>query len=262
MKKLLLFTFIIILSSFGEITAWGKIGHRTVGEIAERHLKPEVKEKVYELLDGESLASVSTWADEIRSNPEFDKYSTWHYVNLPLDKDYDDVSHIGPNVVKMINTAIPILESPMAEKSVKQFWLKYLVHMVGDVHQPLHTGREEDWGGNKIDVYFKGRKDAESLTNLHDLWDAGLIDDFKMSHSDLSTHLINKYGSMPVEQRKAKDWANESHQFVPKIYETKEGSYLSYDYVYENFPIVEQRLYEAGIRLANLLNNIFSEQVN
>ena len=67
---------------------------------------------------------------------------------------------------------------------------------------------------------------------------------------------------MPVEQRNAKDWANESHQFVPKIYETKEGSYLSYDYVYENFPIVEQRLYEAGIRLANLLNNIFSEQVN
>jgi hypothetical protein len=166
MKKLLLVLSVLLLSS------WGKIGHRTVGEIAQRQLSFTAEQKINEILDGQSLAVASTWADEMRSNPEFDKYSTWHYVNLPLDKEYGDVEHLGPNVVKMINTAIPILQSPMADKKTKQFWLKYLVHMVGDVHQPLHTGREEDWGGNKINVYFKGRKDAEGLTNLHDLWDA------------------------------------------------------------------------------------------
>ena len=260
MKKL--FLLLLILPLFGFTPEWGKVGHRTVGEIAQRHLTPEATSAVFELLDGESLSSASTWADEMRSNPDFDIYSNWHYVNLPLDKNYGEVEHKDKNVVKMINAAIPILKSPMADKSVKQFWLKYLIHMVGDIHQPLHTGREEDWGGNKIKVYFKGRKGSENETNLHDLWDAGLIDDFKMSHSDFSTHLINKYNKVSVEQKTAEEWADESHQFVPKIYETKEGSYLSYDYVYENFPIVEQRLYEAGIRLANLLNEIFSEQNN
>lgn len=253
MKKLLLVLSVLLLSS------WGKIGHRTVGEIAQRQLSFTAEQKINEILDGQSLAVASTWADEMRSNPEFDKYSTWHYVNLPLDKEYGDVEHLGPNVVKMINTAIPILESPMAEKSVKQFWLKYLVHMVGDVHQPLHTGREEDWGGNKINVYFKGRKDAEGLTNLHDLWDAGLIDDYKMSYTEYATKLQNQFKDTIVEQGVPEDWANESHEYVSKIYETKDGSYLSYDYVYENLPIVDERLYLAGIRLGNLLNDIFGE---
>ena len=253
MKKLLLVLSVLLLSS------WGKIGHRTVGEIAQRQLSFTAEQKINEILDGQSLAVASTWADEMRSNPEFDKYSTWHYVNLPLDKEYDDVEHLGPNVVKMINTAIPILQSPMADKKTKQFWLKYLVHMVGDVHQPLHTGREEDWGGNKINVYFKGRKDAEGLTNLHDLWDAGLIDDYKMSYTEYATKLQNQFKDTIVEQGVPEDWANESHEYVSKIYETKDGSYLSYDYVYENLPIVDERLYLAGIRLGNLLNEIFGE---
>jgi hypothetical protein len=253
MKKLLLVLSVLLLSS------WGKIGHRTVGEIAQRQLSFTAEQKINEILDGQSLAVASTWADEMRSNPEFDKYSTWHYVNLPLDKEYGDVEHLGPNVVKMINTAIPILQSPMADKKTKQFWLKYLVHMVGDVHQPLHTGREEDWGGNKINVYFKGRKDAEGLTNLHDLWDAGLIDDYKMSYTEYATKLQNQFKDTIVEQGVPEDWANESHEYVSKIYETKDGSYLSYDYVYENLPIVDERLYLAGIRLGNLLNDIFGE---
>jgi len=253
MKKLLLVLSVLLLSS------WGKIGHRTVGEIAQRQLSFTAEQKINEILDGQSLAVASTWADEMRSNPEFDKYSTWHYVNLPLDKEYGDVEHLGPNVVKMINTAIPILQSPMADKKTKQFWLKYLVHMVGDVHQPLHTGREEDWGGNKINVYFKGRKDTEGLTNLHDLWDAGLIDDYKMSYTEYATKLQNQFKDTIVEQGVPEDWANESHEYVSKIYETKDGSYLSYDYVYENLPIVDERLYLAGIRLGNLLNDIFGE---
>jgi hypothetical protein len=253
MKKLLLVLSVLLLSS------WGKIGHRTVGEIAQRQLTFTAEQKINEILDGQSLAVASTWADEMRSNPEFDKYSTWHYVNLPLDKEYGDVEHLGPNVVKMINTAIPILKSPMADKEVKQFWLKYLVHMVGDVHQPLHTGRAKDYGGSKIKVKFKGRKGAENNTNLHVLWDTDMIDDYKMSYTEYATKLQNQFKDTVVEQGNAEDWANESHEYVSKIYETKDGSYLSYDYVYENLPIVDERLYLAGIRLGNLLNEIFGE---
>ena len=253
MRNILLILSLLLLSS------WGKIGHRTVGEIAQRQLTFTAEQKINEILDGQSLAVASTWADEMRSNPEFDKYSTWHYVNFPIDKQYNEVEHIGPNVVKMINTAIPILQSPTADKEVKQFWLKYLVHMVGDVHQPLHTGRAEDYGGSKIKVKFKARKGAENNTNLHVLWDTDMIDDYKMSYTEYATKLQNQFKDTIVQQGNAEDWANESHKYVSKIYEIKSGSYLSYDYVYENLPIVDERLYFAGIRLGNLLNNIFSE---
>ena len=224
MKKILLILGIIILSSFAEVTAWGKVGHRTIGEIAERQLTPEVREKVRKLLEGQSLAVVSTWADEMRSNTEFDEFAKWHYINL---------------------------------------YLKYLVHMVGDLHQPLHTGREEDWGGNKIKVNFKGRKGAENWTNLHDLWDAGIIDDYKMSYTEYADKLINQFDNkLDFPQGNSLEWSKESHSYVPKIYETTAGTYLSYDYVYEVLPIIDQRLYQAGIRLGNLLNDIFSEHTN
>lgn len=260
MKKLLILVlFLLTLTSFSTTMFWGKIGHRTVGEIAQRQLTLTTEQRVNEILDGQSLAVASTWADEMRSNPEFDKFSTWHYVNLPIDKNYEEVEHTQENVVKMINTAIPILQSPTAPKEMKQFWLKYLVHMVGDLHQPLHTGRAEDYGGSKIKVNFKGRKGAENLTNLHVLWDSNMIDDYKMSYTEYADKLQNQFKDVVVEQGNAIKWANESHQYVSKIYETKEGSYLSYDYVYENLPIVDERLYFAGIRLGNLLNEIFGE---
>ena len=134
-----------------------------------------------------------------------------------------------------------------------------MVHLVGDLHQPLHTGREEDWGGNKIKVNFKGRKGAENWTNLHDLWDAGIIDDYKMSYTEYADKLENQFKDTLIQQGNPIVWARESHSYVPKIYETKDGSYLSYDYVYENLPIIDERLYFAGIRLGNLLNDIFDK---
>lgn len=260
MKNILLVLCLLTLTSFSsnEIL-WGKIGHRTVGEIAQRQLSPKAEKKIKEILDGESLAVASTWADEMRSNPDFDAFSKWHYVNLPIDKNYEDVEHTQGNVVTMIQRAIPILESPMADKKMKQFWLRYLVHLVGDLHQPLHTGREEDWGGNKIKVNFKGRKGAENWTNLHDLWDAGIIDDYKMSYTEYADKLENQFKDTLIQQGNPIVWARESHSYVPKIYETKDGSYLSYDYVYENLPIIDERLYFAGIRLGNLLNDIFDK---
>jgi len=193
MRKLLLILSIIILSSFGEIAAWGKIGHRTIGEIAQRQLSLTAEQRINEILNGQSLAVVSTWADEMRSNPEFDNFSKWHYINLPIDKEYDEIEVKQENVIMIIDRAVAILKSPSADKKMKSFYLKYLVHMVGDLHQPLHTGREEDWGGNKIKVNFKGRKGADNITNLHDLWDAGIIDDYKMSYTEYADKLINQF---------------------------------------------------------------------
>ena len=259
MKKLLLLFLTLPLLSFGN--DWGKTGHRIVGEIAERQLTDEVKEIVYDILDGESLSSVSTWPDEMRSNPNFKEWDKWHYVNLPLDKEYQEILHDGDNIVRIIERATAILKSPTADKEMKKFYLKYLVHLVGDLHQPMHTGRYEDYGGSKITLKFQGRKGEETNTNLHVLWDTNLIDDFKMSFTEWSNHLENKNRKKEVQQKDVLDWTFESHWYARDIYKnTPPNSYLSYDYVYQYQPILEKRLYEAGKRLGNLLNEIFGDE--
>lgn len=254
MRKLLL---ILLLPTMLFADDWGKTGHRVIGQIAQDNLTPAATSAINELLGGETLATVSTWADEMRSNPEFDKYSIWHYVNLPEDKKYHEVEHTQDNAVIIINKAISILTDDSASNEDKTFYLKFLVHLVGDIHQPLHTGRAADYGGSKIKLKFKGRKAEQTNTNLHVLWDTNMIDDFKMSYTELSDYL-QSYKSVDFSQGNAVCWANESHEIVNKVYaEVNEGDYLSYAYVYNNFYIVKQRLYQAGIRLANILNEIY-----
>ena len=254
------FLFLLIpLLSFSN--DWGKTGHRIVGEIAERQLTEEVKEIVYDILDGESLSSVSTWPDEMRSNPDWRSYDKWHYVNLPLDVEYPDADTPEENVVTIIERAVAILKSPSSDKEMKKFYLKYLVNLVGDLHQPMHTGRYEDYGGSKIRLKFKGRKGTETNTNLHVLWDSNLIDDFKMSFTEWSNHLENKFRKKEIQQKNVLDWTFESHWYARDIYKnTPPNSYLSYDYVYQYQPILEKRLYQAGKRLGNLLNEIFGDE--
>ena len=218
---------------------WGKTGHRVIGQIAQDNLTEKALKAITELLDGETLATVSTWPDEMRSNPDFRPYDKWHYVNLPEDKKYHEVEHTQDNAVIIIEKAIEVLTSNSSRED-KAFYLKYLVHLVGDIHQPLHTGRAE-----------------QTNTNLHLLWDTNMIDDFKMSYTELSDYL-QSYKEVDFNQGNAVCWANESHTLVNKIYsEVEEGQYLSYDYLYSNFYIVKQRLFQAGIRLANLLNSIY-----
>jgi hypothetical protein len=254
----ILLTFLTIPTA--QANDWGKTGHRIVGEIAERQLTDDVKEIIYDILDGESLSSVSTWADEMRSNPNWRPYDKWHYVNLPLDLEYPDVDVPEENVVTIIQRCVSILKSPMADKEMKKFYLKYLVHLVGDLHQPMHTGRYEDYGGSKIPIKFKGRKGSDVNTNLHVLWDSNLIDDFKMSFTEWSNHLENKYRKFEVKQSNVLEWTFESHWWARDIYKnTPPNSYLSYDYVYKYQPVLEKRLYQAGVRLGNLINDIFGE---
>ena len=253
MNKILIF---LLLPTMLFADDWGKTGHRVIGQIAQDNLTEKALKAVTELLDGETLATVSTWPDEMRSNPDFRPYDIWHYVNLPEDKKYHEVEHTQDNAVIIIDKAIEVLTSNSSRED-KAFYLKYLVHLVGDIHQPLHTGRAADYGGSKIKLKFKGRKAEQTNTNLHVLWDTNMIDDFKMSYTELSDYL-QSYKTVDFNQGNAVCWANESHEIVNKVYaEVNEGDYLSYAYVYSNFYIVKQRLYQAGIRLANILNEIY-----
>ena len=134
----------------------------------------------------------------------------------------------------------------------KAFYLKYLIHCLADLHQPLHTGREEDKGGNSIYLKYFGRK-----TNLHRVWDTNIIEDYGMSYTELAQNLMGRNND-PVTIGTPEDWANESHQEVLKIYsEIEEGQNLGYLYNYKNLPLVKDKLYKAGVRLAAVLNDIF-----
>jgi len=246
---------LLIYSFINPVLAWGKTGHRTIGEIATQYLMPQALESANKLLDNQSLAFISTYPDELKSDKNFDKYKPWHYVNIPLDKEYEDITPVlWGDIVQAIEKCVKIVGDKTQPKEERAFHLKYLVHLVGDLHQPLHTGRFEDYGGNKITVYWFGEK-----TNLHKLWDSGMIDTYKMGYTELAKNSPKLTQSQIKKIQKASvlDWTRESHTAVRKIYEsTPSDSKLGYEYQYAHFDFVRMQLLKAGLRLANILNTI------
>jgi hypothetical protein len=155
--------------------------------------------------------------------------------------------------------AIKLSKSKLKDSNVsleeKAFYLKYLVHLIGDIHQPLHVGRGEDRGGNDIKVKWFGDD-----SNLHRVWDTNMIDNYQMSYTELSSHLLRSFSSENIELLSENEWIDESQNKVKIIYSNvKNGDYLGYDYIYENFDIVKTQLFTAGYRLAGTLNEIFDE---
>ena len=236
--------------------SWGKTGHRVTGEVAESYLTENTRLEIRKILKDPSLAVASTWADEMRSNSNFRKYSTWHYVNMPYNVKYVN-SKKSPkgDVVQAIKICKDKLKDSNVSYEDKALYLRFLVHLVGDIHQPLHVGRVEDRGGNDIKVKWFGNE-----TNLHRVWDTHIIDDFQMSYTELAKHLQNSFNIGDISLMTEDEWIDESQQLVNKVYlEVKDKDSLGYNYIYENFDIVKLQLFRAGVRLASTLNNIFDE---
>ena len=235
---------------------WGKTGHRVVGKVAQDHLTPKTKAAVDALLDGMSLAFVSTYADEIRSDSRYDYLDTWHYVNMDKDTRYTSAKkNPDGDIVTAINNCVEVLKDPAKPKADKAFYLKLLVHFIGDIHQPMHAGRKPDRGGNEIELTWFGEP-----TNLHRLWDTDLIEHYDMSYTELAQHLP-KLTAQEKEKRMTAprlDWAHESQDLANTIYaNTPINADLGYEYHYQHFKAVRIRLLEAGLRLAATLNAIF-----
>ncbi len=234
---------------------WGQTGHRVVGEVASHYLNKKAKRAILKLLDGASLAYVSTYPDEIKSDEHFDSYSPWHYINMPIDANYD-INKANPegDLYQGIQKCIQVLKDKSASKEDKQFHLKLLVHFIGDLHQPMHMGKAEDRGGNGIRLKWFGRN-----TNLHTVWDSNIIDYFDMSYTEWTSNLP----TLSWEQQKSlqsgtlANWIEESHDLAATIYHaTKEGDNLRYEYTYVYKETVREQLLKAGVRLAGILNDI------
>ena len=243
--------------SFSSEEDWGKMGHRVTGKIAEQYLSRRAKRKIEKILDGQSLAFVSTFGDDIKSDPRFRKYDPWHYVNL--EKGQTDYSEEKANpegdLVMAIRKSISVLEDENSSKEDKKFFLKLLVHFMGDLHQPLHAGRGADRGGNDIEVEWFGDE-----TNLHRVWDSEMIDGFQMSYSELARNAedLSKRQIKAISSGSILDWMYESKKLSNKVYASVEGEdELGYRYMYDWFPVVREQLHKGGIRLAHILNEIY-----
>jgi len=233
---------------------WGAIGHRVVGRVAEHHLSSAAQRGVAAILGDESLAQAATWPDEIRSDPAWDKAKPWHFVDLDDGETYATTAKSPDgDVVEAIGRFTRVLRDPQAPAAEKVVALRFLVHFVGDVHQPLHAGRRADHGGNTIKVSW-----FNEGTNLHSVWDDKIIEAEKLSFSELADFIDHP---PPDEVRawqsgSAVDWAQESMDVRARVYAFPADGKLSFLYAYQNAPLVKPRLLQAGVRLPGLLNAV------
>ncbi len=252
MKKLLIFvvSVLIVSESFG----WGATGHRATGLIAERYLNKKAKKKIQQILNGESLAMVSTWMDEIRSDSTYNYTTDWHWTTIPDGARYESVAaNPDGKVIMMIEKAIQELKSGKLTAKQEQEYLKFLVHMVGDIHQPLHVGKLGDRGGNDVKVKW-----FRTDSNLHRVWDSDMIDDTRLSYTELADALGTPTKTLVTQWQNAsvQDWAHESMTYRPQVYAIDDGN-LGYRYSFNYFFIAKTRMLQAGIRLAGILNQIY-----
>lgn len=257
-KLIFLISFLFFSNTPAEkVLIWGKNGHRATGQIAEKYLTKKAKKKIDKILKGQSLAFVSTFGDEIKSDKKYNKYYSWHYINMDLDETYETAKkNPQGDLVTGINKCVAVLKDKKSSAEDKEFHLKLLVHFVGDLHQPMHIGQREDKGGNTIQVQWFGRG-----TNLHRVWDENMIDDWEMSYLELAENAkdLSKKQVQAIQKGTIIDWVNEVHTLTKEVYKSvKVGENLRYKYSYDHFGTVRTQLQKGGIRLAKVLNDIFN----
>jgi len=255
-KSILLLLLLSIQFTFGNDMAWSKTGHRTTGEVAQQHLSRKARKAIDKLLNGQSLALVSTFGDDIKADRQYKKFSAWHYVNFPADKKYgDETPSENGDLMTGIEKCIEIVKDEKSSREDKAFYLKLLVHLVGDLHQPMHVGRLEDKGGNDIQVQW-----FNEGSNLHRVWDSNMIDDYGMSYTELAESLprLTKAQKKFIQQGTIYDWVEESQDIANELYDSVEvGEKLFYRYRYVWWGTVEKQLQKGGLRLAKILNEIY-----
>jgi hypothetical protein len=249
--------FFFAKTSTDDLFFWGQNGHRATGKIAEQHLTKRAKRKIDKILKGQSLAFVSTFADEIKSDRAYRAFSPWHYVNMKLDETYAtaDKNPRG-DLVTAIAKCVSILKDKNSSEADREFYLKMLVHFVGDLHQPMHIGTKEDKGGNNFQVQWFGNG-----TNLHSVWDTKMIEAWNMSYLELADNArdLSKKQIENIEEGTVLDWVEEIHQITKSVYKSaKVGENLRYRYSYNHFSTVRDQLQRGGIRLAKILNDIYN----
>lgn len=235
--------------------AWGQLGHYIIGYLAEIQMKNSVRKKVEKILYPMSIARSGTWMDEIRSDDAYDYATTWHYMTS-VAGEYDSTIQepTGDAFEALQRLKAELIAGGLSPKEESEK-LKMLIHIVEDIHQPLHVGTGEDRGGNDVKIDFFGRP-----SNLHAVWDTGMIERQNMSYKEIGQELCRRitprlqqhYLEVPIQE-----WLTEAVEYRPSIYQLPKDTGLGYEYMYQNYYIVEERLLAASVRLAHILGEIY-----
>ncbi len=244
------------------LPAWGPDGHRAAAAVTTARLCPAAAAGIEQLLDGMSLADASTWPDGIRDQPAWAHTRDWHYINIGDDEPISALVEGAPGhgrLLSAIRENFALLAETSGDPLRRRHALGFVLHLVADLHQPLHVGRREDRGGNAVTVSFAGRE-----TNLHRLWDSGLLrssglraDDYRRSLAPLVA-----IGAASWERGTLEDWATESQQLRPWVYDfdaRRRVPQISKRYAETGRQLTALRLAQAGVRTAWLLNELWCD---
>ncbi len=237
--------------------AYDAVGHRIVADIAYHNLTDKARNQLDKILGKNGIVYAATWPDDIRSDNKYAYSYQWHYQDLNdnmtsagLKKLLDNPKAEGEHLFYALDSLTTRLKNDKNDAEA----LKFIIHIVGDLHQPLHLGRKNDKGGNTVDFNWFGRK-----TNLHAVWDGSLIESQKMSYTEFSQYLQDKY-----EARKAEIKKQTILQSIESVYTVRNMIYSydmsdtsNYHYVYFFADKRDEMLYRGGIQLANVLNSIY-----
>lgn len=243
------------------VWGWGQKGHDATAYIAEQHLTPATLEAVNKIFDGKSIVYYSNWLDNASHTPEYEYTKTWHYKNINSDETYETAERNNSgDVVKGIEKMVRELKSGNLTPEQQNLDLRILVHLVGDIHQPMHMGRKTDLGGNRHTLKYFGRN-----TNLHSIWDSSLPESaHNWSYTEWQQQvdrLSDDDALVYVEGLSPNDWGKETYQIASEIYATTPIDYnVSYDYIAKWAPVIENQFLKGGLRLADLLNSLFDPE--
>lgn len=263
------FALLLLSFPFSDAWAWGQEGHSIIAEVAQRRVAAATLDKIGKLLSAESgstavsLASVASWADDYKFEPAGKDTAPWHFVNIPDDQaGYNQARDCAkPCAISAIEQSKQDLANCSATADTRRFALKMLVHLVGDIHQPLHTTDrtdaytgKDDRGGNDVPVTFFGK-----ATNLHDVWDTGIIMRTVYAWGAYVTRLATSWfpgrDLSSLTGGSTADWVNESHQFAHDVaYDIPDDGTLGPKYFTKASPVVDRQLAVAGVRLAHILD--------
>lgn len=254
--KKLLFSASTIIFSISAAFGWGQKGHDVTAYIAEQHLTPTTTAAINDILNGRSIVYWANWLDNASHTQPYAYTKTWHYKNIDEGVRYEEApANPSGDAVTAIRGQIESLTG-VTKCPDPALALKILVHVVGDLHQPLHLGHATDLGGNRITIKYFGRDNK-----LHSIWDNALVDGaHKWSYTEWQQQLdrLSADEQAAVIAGTLDDWAKQTMAYAADIYKKyPEGTKLSYNDVAWAAPIIEEQLLHGGLRLAHILNMIF-----
>ena len=251
----------VVLVTSSASWGWGQTGHRITGEIAQSRISGKTAAEIEMILGKQDLAEMTTWPDEQRSNPEpfwQKEANPWHYVTLPSGNQLSGlVSPAEGDALTALKRFTAVARDRTMPRDERALALRFIIHIIGDLHQPLHVGNGTDRGGNDVKLTWFGDQ-----SNLHSVWDSGMIDRQGLSFTEYTNRLeqrLTPEQTISWWNARPQTWIGESAKLRDGLYPAagEQPVALGYAYQFQHLPTVETRLAQSGIRIAAYLDALF-----